>query len=160
MVDESMSTRGAGRTTWHLWVVGVLSLLWNGYGAYDYTMTNLKGDAYLREMAQGMKWSPAQIDAYLAYYNAMPAWMTAVWAIGVWGAVLGSLLLLLRRKWAVHAFAASLLAFVLSVIYTYLLSNGAEVSGSMGMIMQGVIFVAALFFLLYASRMAKRGVLR
>jgi len=28
------------------------------------------------------------------------------------------------------------------------------------MIMQAVIFVAALLFLLYASRMAKRGVLR
>jgi hypothetical protein len=38
----------------------------------------------------------------------MPAWMTGVWAIGVWGALAGSVLLLLRSKWAVHVFAASL----------------------------------------------------
>ena len=23
------------KTPWHLWVVGVLALLWNGFGAYD-----------------------------------------------------------------------------------------------------------------------------
>jgi hypothetical protein len=26
-------------TPWHLWIVGVFSLLWNGMGAFDYGMT-------------------------------------------------------------------------------------------------------------------------
>src|SRR3712207_1087839 len=92
----------ASRTPWHLWLVGVLSLLWNGFGAYDYLMTNTQGDAYLRSMGL--------TEAQMAYYDAMPAWMTAVWAIGVWGATLGSVLLLLRRRWAVPVFTASLVA--------------------------------------------------
>jgi hypothetical protein len=26
-------------TPWHLWLVGVLALLWNSFGAFDYVMT-------------------------------------------------------------------------------------------------------------------------
>ncbi len=40
--------------------------------------------------------TPAQI----AHYQEMPIWMTAVWTIGVWGAMLGSVLILLRNKLA------------------------------------------------------------
>ena len=32
-----MATAYSGPTPKHLWVVGMLSLLWNAYGAYDYT---------------------------------------------------------------------------------------------------------------------------
>lgn len=155
-MSETLGTR---RTPWHLWVVGIVSLLWNAYGAYDYLMTHIRGDAYLRESATQMGWNATQTDAFVAYYNGMPAWMTAVWAVGVWGAVLGSILLLLRMKLAVWAFVASLLAFVLSVINTMVLSNAPE--GVRSMIwMQAIIFVACLFFVWYSWAMAKRGVLR
>ena len=151
MVDQSMGSR-AGRTPWHLWVVGVPSLLWNGFGCYDYTMTNLRGEAHLRDFGF--------TDAQIAYFNGLPAWMTAAWAIGVWGGLLGSLLLLLRRKLAVPAFAVSLLAVVASLIHGFLLSDMAEVMGTQASVMQVVIFVLAAFLLWYSSRMAKRGVLR
>ena len=71
---------------WHFWVVAVVSLLWNSFGGYDYTMSHLSGDAYYRQM--GM--TEGQITAMVAY----PSWMHAVWAVGVWGSVLGSILLL------------------------------------------------------------------
>ena len=29
------------RTPWHLWVVGILTLLWNSVGGFSYTMTRL-----------------------------------------------------------------------------------------------------------------------
>ena len=32
---------GGPKTPWHLWVVGVLTLLWNAVGATSYTMTRL-----------------------------------------------------------------------------------------------------------------------
>ena len=38
------------RTPWHLWVVGVLSLMWNTFGCYDYTMTKLDSETYMRGM--------------------------------------------------------------------------------------------------------------
>lgn len=146
-----MSEGMTARAPWHLWVVGVLALLWNGFGGYDYLMTNFQGEAYMASM--GM--TQAQMD----YYAAMPAWMTAAWALGVWGGVAGATLLLLRMKLAVWAFAVSLLGMLISWIYTFT-SNGMEVAGAAGLIMSAVITVVCLFLVSYARMMATKGVLR
>ena len=151
------------KTPWHLWAVGAVSLLWNAYGGYDYTMSMIQGAAYLA--SAGM--TPDQI----AYYGAMPVWMTAIWAIGVWGGVLGSLLLLLRNKLAFPVFAVSFGAFLVSLVYTYGLSDGGKVMGfmmqdgvkvasSMIMIIQTFIAAGCAFFTWYAWTMSKRGILR
>jgi hypothetical protein len=139
------------RTPWHLWLVGVVGILWNAFGAFDYTMTELQGEVWLRQV--GMT------DAQIAYAEAMPAWMTAVWAIGVWGALLGTLLLA-RRRWAYPVFVASLAAYVMSLIYAYGLSNGSQVMPANTWMMQVVILAGCLFFVWYSRMMAKRGVLR
>jgi len=149
------------KTPWHLWAVGAVAVLWNAYGGYDYTMSMTKGAAYLA--SAGM--TPDQI----AYYGAMPVWMTAIWAIGVWGGVLGSLLL--RNKLAFPVFAVSFGAFLLSLVYTYGLSDGGKVMGfmmqdgvkvasSMIMIIQTFIAAGCAFFTWYAWTMSKRGILR
>ena len=147
------TTAPAGaKTPWHLWAVGLFGLLWNAYGAYDYAMSKLQGAAYYQ--ALGMS------DSQIAQMNAMPVWMTAVWAVGVWGAVLGSVLLLLRSKLAVPVFAASLLGFVTSLVYAYGIAPNPEANTQQIMIMQGVILAGCLFFLWYASAQAKAGHLR
>ena len=151
------------KTPWHLWAVGVIAVLWNGFGGYDYTMSMTQGAAYMA--TAGM--TPDQI----AYYEAMPVWMTAIWAVGVWGGVLGSLLLLLRNRLAFPVFAVSFGAFLFSLLYTYGLSDGGKV---MGFMMQDGVKVAwtvsnlcfflvaacCAFFTRYAWMMRKKGVLR
>lgn len=137
---------------WHLWAVGVLGVLWNAYGCYDYTMTQLGGEDYLR--------SYGMTEEQIAYFSAMPAWMSGVWAIGVWGAIAGSILLLVRSKYALHAFVASLAAFVLSLVYQYGMTDGAAIYGNQALIMSGVILAGCLFFAWYAWRAGKRGLLR
>ncbi|MFZ5719421.1 MAG: hypothetical protein ACOY5Y_08145 [Pseudomonadota bacterium] len=137
---------------WHFWLVAVIAVLWNGYGGYDYTMSHLQGEVFYRQM--GMT------DAQIAYLNAMPAWMHGVWALGVWGSVAGSILLILRMRWAVHAFALSLLGVIGNVLYTFVLTNGAEVNGPAAVGMTAVIAAGCVFFLWYSWLMAKRGVLR
>lgn len=142
------------KTPWHLWVVGGVSLLWNGFGAYDYLMTNTQGEAYMR--ASGM--TQPMID----YYNSMPTWMYFPWAFGVWGAVLGSILLLMRSRWAMHAFAVSFLGALVSLIYQKFINPPPplpEALAAMGY-MAYVIVVIAAFLLWYAWTMGKKGVLR
>ncbi|MFN5614194.1 MAG: hypothetical protein ACK45V_00630, partial [Brevundimonas sp.] len=78
---------------------------------------------------------------------------------GVWGAVAGSLLLLLRLKLAFHAFLASLIAFAISVVYGQT-SGGNAVMGTTGMIFSAVIFLLGLGFVLYSRAMTRKGVLR
>lgn len=139
------------KTPWHLWVVGVVSALWNGFGCFDYVMTQTNRDQWFAQM--GM--TPDQ----LAYFNAMPAWTHAAWAIGVWGGLIGAVLLLLRMKWTFHAFVVSFLGWLAGAVYAFALSDGMEAMGPMWP-MQIVIGGACVFFIWYAWMMGKKGALR
>ena len=139
-------------TPWHLWVVGVVAVLWNAFGCWDYAMTHLKGEAHLR--AFGMT------DAQIASFVAMPAWTHATWAIGVWGGLLGAVLLLARRRWATPVFVLSFLGFVGGQIYSHVLSDASAVAGPNAWVMNVVIGAGCVFFIWYAWTMAKKGVLR
>lgn len=148
-----METQAAGNqgTPKHLWVIGILSLLWNAMGAVDYMMTELKVEAYMSQF------TPEQLE----YFYGFPTWVVATWALAVWGGVIGSLLLLLKKRWAVHVFLISLVAMVITSLRNYVFSNGLEVAGdAFTVIFTGVIFVVSLLLYLYARAMQKRGVLK
>lgn len=142
------------KTPWHLWLVGVLSLLWNGFGAFDFIQTTTRGDAYMR--AAGFD------DAMVAYYEAMPGWMYLPWTLGVWGAVIGSVMLLLRRRWAVPAFGLSLVGALISLIYGKLIDPPPPAPPELAAMswMPIVILLIAVLLFGYAFNMRKRGVLR
>ena len=140
------------KTPWHLWLVGVTAVLFNAIGVFDFVMAMAQGSTYMARV--GM--TPEQI----AHYMEMPPWMMVVWAVGVWGAMIGSVLILLRRKLAVPVFAVSLAAFLVSLLYTYVLTNGGEIMGQAMAITSGVITALLLFFMWYSWMMTRRGVLR
>jgi len=147
-----LSGRGGRlRTPWHLWVVGVVALLWNGLGAVDYTMTQVQGDAWLARM------EPTEVQ--MAWFHGMPAWTDAAWAIAVWGGLLGAILLLVRRRWATPFLAAAFLGWAAGAVYAFALSNGMEAMGGWWpmLVVKGVI---CAFLVWYARTMGKRGVLR
>jgi len=139
------------RTPWHLWVVGVLAALWNGFGCFDYFMTQTQREDWFAQMGMTAE--------QVVYFDAMPAWTHAAWAIGVWGGLLGAVLLLLRRKWALPVFVASFLGWAAGAVYAFALSDGMEVMGSMWP-MQIVIGAACVFFIWYAWTMGRKRVLR
>ncbi len=140
------------KTPWHLWLVGVVSLLWNGFGGFDFIMTNTQGETYMR--ASGM--TQPMID----YFMAMPTWMYVPWTLGVWGALAGSVLLLLRMKWAVHAFALSVIGADTSLIFG-LMNPVPGLPPEMAVMayMPWIIAAIAAFLLWYAWTMRKKGVL-
>ena len=81
------------------------------------------------------------------------------WALAVWGSVLGSILLLLRKRLAAPVFLASFVSMVINAIYNFGFSGGMEVMGSTGLIFTVVIFFVALGLWLYSRAMQARGVL-
>jgi hypothetical protein len=144
----------ARNTPAHLWIVGILSLLWNSFGAYDYLMTRMRNMDYLGSM--GM--DPNEV---LAYIDSFPIWAQFGWGLGVWGSVLGSILLLMRSRYAVHAFGASLFGAVLSFGYQFMgpPPPPAMSEGGMAIIPWLIIaIIVALFY--YAYRQKQAGVLR
>jgi hypothetical protein len=137
------------RRPWHLWLVGILGLLWNLVGAYDYLMTETQNESYLS------KFSPEQLE----YFSGFPSWVVATWAIAVWGGVLGVLLLLLRKRLAAGVLLGSFLAMIITSVYNFLLSDGLEVMGSEGLVFSGLILAIGLGLWVYARSMARKGVL-
>lgn len=133
----------------HLWIVGILSLLWNAVGAFDYTATQLKLESYMSQFTPGQ----------LEYFYSFPAWMDAAWAIGVWGSLLGSLALLMRKALAAWLFGLAILGLAVSSVYNFFIANGAEIMGSGAVTFTYVIWAIALFLYFYAAAMAKRRVL-
>ncbi|HEY7005791.1 MAG TPA: hypothetical protein VH392_04835 [Sphingomicrobium sp.] len=147
----------SARTPVHLWIVGILSLLWNCFGAYDYTMTRTRNMEYLKNAMPGVDPNVA-----LNWVESMPLYAQVGWGLGVWGALLGSILLLMRSRWAVWSFGISLLGAILSLGYQLLLAPpmpGASESPMMKVIPIVVIVIAVALFV-YARAQEKRGVLR
>ncbi len=139
-----------GSTPWHLWVVGVVSLLWNGMGAVDYVMTETRNAEYMKQFTEAQR----------EYFESFPSWVVCFWALAVWGGALGSVLLLARRRLAAPVFLASLGAMVVTTLYNFVLSDGLEIMGPVGVGFSALIFVLAVLFCVYARAMAARGVLR
>lgn len=149
-MTSSAASSSRGPTPVHLWIVGVLALLWNAMGAFDYLATQLELEFYMSQFT----------EQQLAYFYGFPSWAVAAWAFGVWGALAGSVGLLLRGAWSRWAFAVSLAGMAVSSVYTLGMSEGAEIMGSGGMIFSVVIWVVAILLLVYAVRQARNGVLR
>jgi hypothetical protein len=140
----------SSKTPVHFWIVAIISLLWNAVGAFDYTATKLKLDFYMSQF------TPEQLE----YFYGFPVWMVAAWAVGVWGSFLGSIGLVLRQKWAVFLFGASIAGLAVSTVYNFILTDGAEAMGSGAVMFTGVIWLIILFLFFYSRAMANRGVLR
>ncbi|QJB68509.1 hypothetical protein [Parasphingorhabdus halotolerans] len=134
----------------HLWVVGIIATLWNSGGALDYTMTQTRNESYMASF------TPEQLD----YFYNFPAWADGVWALGVWGAFIGSLLLLFRSRFAVPSFWISLAGLIGSVIYQLTADMPASLSSPFIWLFTAVIWLSILFLIWYSTKMRAKGVLR
>ena len=86
------------------WAVSLFGLAWNVYGIYQFLGSLSQTEENL--MTAGMPAEAAKI------YFSLPTWMSIVFAIGVFGGLLGCLLMLLRRAWALPVFAVSLAGYI------------------------------------------------
>jgi hypothetical protein len=126
-------------------------LLWNGLGCIDYLMTETANRTYLARM-------PAD---QIAYMHALPEWLTGMWAIGVWGGLAGSILLLMRSRHSVVLFALSFIGAVIGLGYQVFLTDMplSMRTGLMGM-MPWVIVIITVSLLWYSWMEKDKGDLR
>jgi len=147
MADPTQSAK----TPWHVWVIGAVSLLWNAVGAMDFTMTQTKNEAYMKAF------TPEQLE----YFYGFPLWVVITWGVATWGSLLGSALLLLRRKLAEQVNLAVLVAMAFTFFHNFVLTDGLKIMGGVGpVIFTGVIVAVGVLLYVYVRVMRKRGVLR
>ena len=138
------------KSPWHLWVIGIISLLWNSMGALDYIMTQTRNEAYMSSFTADQ----------LSFFYGFPGWVVATWAIAVWASVIGSLLLLFRKALAVWLFLASLIAMLITTFHNFVLSNGLQAIGdTFSLIFTAIIFVVALILYLYSRKLQQLAIL-
>ena len=153
-MDESNAPAApaADNAGWAFWTVAIVSLLWNAFGGYDYTMSMSHNEAYLSQMGP-----PAEIIAWL---DAFPLWASIAYALGVWGSVAGSVLLLLRSRHAVTAFLVSLVSAAISFAAQMSAQLPPSLDSTAHKVMPAVILAIIALLWWYARRCAARGVLR
>lgn len=140
----------ASRAPWHLWVVGILALLWNCVGAFDYLMTQTQNEAYMAQF------TPEQLD----FFYGFPVWVVALWALSVWGSLLASVLLILRKRLARDIFLFVIATMLLTMFHNFALSNGLEVVGDpVSLLFTGLVIVISVLLYWYARRQVASGVL-
>ncbi|MGB3796562.1 MAG: hypothetical protein WA957_09705 [Alteraurantiacibacter sp.] len=137
-------------TPWHFWVVGILALLFYGGGCYNYLMMQTDNAVYLESYTLEQ----------LAYFETAPVWFEAAWAIGVWLALIGAILLLLKSRFAVFALLLGLIGFVAATFYQFSGAAPASMTSGLGMISTIVLGVIQLLILIYAMAMSRKRVLR
>ncbi len=148
-VEGTLAASARPAAPWHLWAVGLLGLVWNLFQCLDYVMSQ-------RRDAQWLAHVPPEMPAYL---DSFPWWSTAQWAIGVWGALLGSVCLLVRVRHASVAFLVAWVATALTYGYHYIDGMPASLNTPAINSLKALLFFVIVLQWWYARTMRDRGVL-
>jgi hypothetical protein len=112
-----------------------LGLAWNIFGVVQFLSSLNATETSL--MAQGL--TAEQSMVMLNY----PTWMTVAFAVGVFGGIIGSVLLALKSRFTVPVFTISLIAYI--ILYIGDITEGvfAALGASQVIILTFVVTVAA-----------------
>ena len=122
------------------WVISGVALAWNLLGVV----------AYIGQVAMTEDALMKLPEAERALYESIPAWETAAFAVAVFGGVVGSLLLLRRKSWAVPVFMASLAGILVQCYHSFFVANSIEVYGPGGLVMPAMVLVIGVLLVWYS----------
>lgn len=123
------------------WIISVIALIWNLMGVNQYIQ-----QAYMTESYKAM-----YTEEQLAMITSSPSWVTAVFAIAVFGGFLGALALLLRKKVATILFTISLIGIIAQMYHNLFVIDSVTIYGPGAAIMPAMILAFALFLLWYSK---------
>ncbi len=132
------------------WVLGGLFLLWNAFGCYLYYM----------DMTMSVVDYTAAYGADMAAMRELyPTWSVAAYAIAVWGGLLAAILYLLRKRWAASLFVISLIAAVISFVWSFTNADYKAAAGGSFWIMPVVVVALGAFEVWWSRKKAADGTL-
>ena len=139
----------APRPMW-LRVVSLLAVLWNLFGLWSFYI-------HVTATPEVVATWP-EVQQRIA--EVTPGWIFVPFAIATLGGTLGSLGLLLGRRWATPVLLLSLLAIIVQFGAYYLLTPTWALTGMTGAALPLCIAVVGLLLWLLAGKAAARGWLR
>lgn len=128
------------RTPWHHWPIAALTLLFYLLAALEYSLTKLGIVAWLGLF-------PAELAELVAGLSPL---VSAIWAVGVWGGLVGAWLLWKRNRWSVLLLFVGAAALVFLTVWTSLFSR-PTIFGAVGFlgfyVMAGSAAMAVLIYI-------------
>ena len=134
------------RRPWHLWIVAILTLLWNGSGAVTILMA---------QTGRALDMDPYEI----AYYAQQPRWFVFTTDLATLLPVAAGVALLMRRRSAVWLFVSSLALIAANNAYDVAAGTSLAITDQDWRVLIVAIASIALAQFGYAWAMRKRGVL-
>lgn len=128
-------------------VVAILALVWNLLGCAAYL-----ADAMMTA-EDVAKLSAEQQELY----RARPSWAVSATAVAVWLGALGSLALILRKRWTTILLVLSLLGVLVQDYWLFLASDAARVSGPSVVMMQAFVLLVSIALVALSLHASKRG---
>ena len=127
---------------WSFWLIGAVALVWNGLGVMQFN-------------PEAMEMMP---DWWHAVIKNRPVWATLSMVVAVFGGVLGAILMLMRKRWALSIFIASLLGVVLTMAHS-LSVVGPMVEVGFRQVFEAVVMsiVIGVFLIWYAYFAKSKG---
>tara|TARA_B110000196_G_C20960716_1_gene573828 strand:+ start:42 stop:476 length:435 start_codon:yes stop_codon:yes gene_type:complete len=132
------------------WILAVIFLLWNLMGVGSFFHHTLISDETLQAMPRNEK----------ELYNSYPLWTIIAFAFAVFGGTIGSIGLILKRKWAKTAFIISLGGIIPQMIQNLFISNAREVYGPGTEIMPIMVIIFGVFLVWFTNLAIKKGWLK
>ena len=144
-IGTNASSDKASRPIW-FWVVSVIALLWYLMDMSAFFMRVSMTEEAINAMPENQQ-----------VMFRLPLWVNVVFAGEVFGGALGSLGLLLGKKWALPLLVVSILGVLSQTFHIWFLSDAIKVMGAMAVVMPLVaILVGAGLILLAKSALSKR----
>ena len=123
------------------WVIAIFFLLWNIMGTFSFF-----AHTFISEEALAKLPTPER-----ELYGDYPIWTTVAFAIAVFGGLLGSIGLILKKKWSKMAFIISLGAIIPQMVQNVFFTRSMEVYGPIQTVTMPVMVVAFGIFLVWFS---------
>lgn len=137
-----MATVAPGAVPVWFRIVALLAVLWNAFGFFQYlSSVGLFGDPLA-----------SLTDIQRAAAESIPAAITGAFAIGTLAGLIGSLGLLLGKRWALPALVVSLLALIVLEGWIVFLSGALEAFGGIALPATVVVVALLLAWLAYHAR--------
>jgi len=135
-------------TTW-FWILGVLLVIWNAMGATAYLAQKMMTPEQMAMMPEDQR----------VFLEMTPPWVTAAFALAVWGGLTATILMLLRKAFAYLMFIGSLFGILVQMFYNFVIAGAYEIYGPQGLLMPITVLLIATYSIYFTAKSKAQGVL-
>ena len=125
----------------------VVALVWNLMGVA----------AFISDLMITPESLAALSEAERAMYENQPIWAKIAFALAVFGGAIGSLGLVLKKKWATPILIISLIGILVQMFYAFVVADALAVRGNSALVMSTLVVVIGIVLVWLARKADARG---